>query len=168
MSETEVPEPGLPGDDLIEIRDPAVDAGEIMATIRARIRQRRAEMGYEARQFPTFGAATPLPAAEELPAALYHHLRQANRSYNQVETAPLLAPSPATRLPVLGRLWQLVRGQAHQLILFYVNRAATHQAGVNRHLVSAANELARLAQEQQRTIAALQAEVEALRAQRPE
>lgn len=155
----------FPGDDLIEINDPEVNAEQIMTELRQRIQKRREEVGYEQRTFPTFGAATPLPeATTDLPAAgsLYHHLRQANQLYNQVETAPLLAPSQATRLPVVGRLWQIVRDQAHQLILFYVNRYATHQTNVNRHLVSVANELTRQNQEQQQAIRRLQEQVEAL------
>ena len=79
------------------------------------------------------------------------------------ETAPVLAASAATQLPLFGRLWKLVREQAHQLVLFYVNRLVAHQTNVDRHLVSVANELTREIQEQQEQIRALQEEVEALR-----
>ncbi|MCI0396042.1 MAG: hypothetical protein L0332_19455 [Chloroflexi bacterium] len=155
-------------DDLIEIHDPEVDPQQLMAEIRRRIQQRRAELGYEQRTFPRFGAALACPEPPEdipYPPDLYHHLRQANDLYAQVETGPLLAPSPATRVPVLGRLWRLVRSQAHGLVLFYVNRAVGHQANVNRHLVSVVNQLAVQNEEQQRAIMALQAEVERLRRQ---
>lgn len=152
--------------ELIEIRDPEIDAGAIMAEIRARIEERRREAGYEERAFPTFGAATPypgVPGGDSPDAGLYHHLWLANQLYNQAETAPVLAASAATQLPLFGRLWKLVREQAHQLVLFYVNRFVAHQTNVNRHLVSVANELTREIQEQQEQIRALQAEVEALR-----
>jgi hypothetical protein len=151
-------------DDLIEIRDPEIDAAAIMAEIRSRIEERRA--GYEDRSFPTFGAATAYPGAPaeaSAETALYYHLWLANQSYNQAETAPFLAASPATQLPVLGRLWQLIREQAHQLILFYVNRFVTQQTNVNRHLVSVANELTRELQEQEQQLRALEEEVRALR-----
>jgi ABC-type polysaccharide/polyol phosphate export permease len=80
-----------------------------------------------------------------------------------VATEPILASSPATRIPVLGRLWQLIRGGAHTLVLFYVNRAVSHQTMTNNYLVSVLNRLTVVVEEQQRTIAKLQAEVAALR-----
>lgn len=149
-------------DDLIEIRDPEIDADAIMAEIRSRIRERRREAGNDERSFPTFGAATPYPGVpdEVSPeAGLYYHLWLVNQTYNQVETAPLLAASAATQLPLLGTLWKLIREQAHQLVLFYVNRFVSQQTNVNRHLVSVANELTREIQEQREQLRALQEEV---------
>lgn len=153
-------------DNLIEIRDPDIDAGAIMAEIRSRIRERRREAGYEERSFPTFGAATAYPGVpdDDSPeASLYYHLWLANQTYNQAETAPLLAASAATQLPLLGSLWKLIREQAHQLVLFYVNRFVSQQTDVNRHLVSVANELTREIQEQREQLRALQEEVTTLR-----
>lgn len=155
-------------DDLIEIHDPEIDPVQIMEQIRDRIRQRRQESGYEQRTFPTFGATAYPGEPEDVPydPDLYYHLRRANDVYADAETGSTLAPSPATRVPVLGRLWALVRGEMHNLVLFYVNRSVAHQTRVNRHLVSVLNRLAALSQEQQRTILALQAEIETLRAQK--
>jgi hypothetical protein len=156
----------MPDDDLIEIRDPEIDAAAIMAEIRSRIEERRAGADFEEESFPTFGAATPYPAGPAEAAAesgLYYHLWLANQTYNQAETAPFVAASPATQLPVLGRLWQLIREQAHQLVLFYVNRFVSQQTNVNRHLVSVANELTRELQEQQQQLRALEDEVRAMR-----
>lgn len=153
-------------EDIFEIRDPAIDTSTIMSEIRGRIQERRALLNYDASQLPTFGAATEPPAeAEDLPPqpTLFHHLRLVNRTFNQVETTPTLASSPATRIPLIGRLWGLVREQAHQLVLFYVNRSVAHQTNVNRHLVSVNNELTRLLQEQQRRLDRLEEEVDALR-----
>jgi hypothetical protein len=169
MAETtgDAPPDGVP-DNLIEIHDPEIDPQAIMEEIRRRIRQRRAELGYDQRAFPAFGAAVvmPEPPADIAHAPnLYHHLRLANRLYAEVETGPVLAVSPATRLPVVGRLWQLIRAQAHNLVLFYVNRAVGHQVGVNRYLVNVLNELTTLSQEQQRSIGALEAELAELRRQ---
>ncbi|HYN88130.1 MAG TPA: hypothetical protein VER55_06350 [Ardenticatenaceae bacterium] len=153
--------------DLIEIRDPEIDPGVIMEQIRERVRRRRDELGYEKRTFPTFGLTACPVEPDDVPfdPNLYHHLRLANTTYDQVEVAPILVPSPATRTPVVGRLWALVRWHFHTLILFYVNRAVRHQTGVNRHLISVLNQLTALTQEQQRTIVALQAEIETLRQQ---
>lgn len=152
-------------DGLIEIGDPEVDPGRIMETIRERIRQRRQELGYDGRTFPVFGAAAypGEPEGVAYDADLYHYLRLANDSFAAVDTEAVLASSPATRVPVLGRIWQLIRGGAHQLVLFYVNRAVTHQTDVNAHLVSVLNRMAAVIEQQERAINQLQAEVKALR-----
>lgn len=162
---TETPEnhttADLPPDDLIEIHDPELDPQAIMAEIRRRIQKRRLEAGYDARTFPAFGSALVCPEPPEgMPYSpdLYHHLRQANALYSEVETGPILAPSPATRVPVLGRIWKLIRQQAHSLVLFYVNRSVGHQVKVNRHLVSVLNQLTEENQALQRRIIALEAE----------
>ena len=47
----------LPADTLIEIDDPAIDPAAVMNEIRRRIAQRRRELGYENRSFPSYGAA---------------------------------------------------------------------------------------------------------------
>jgi hypothetical protein len=122
-------------------------------------------LGYEQRNFPTFGTAVSCPEPpDDLPYSpdLYHHLRNVNDLYAEVETESVLAPSPATRIPVLGQIWKLIREQAHGLVLFYVNRSVAHQVNVNRHLVSVLNQLTLQNQEQARQIAALEAQLKAL------
>ena len=157
--------PPLPDNNLIEIRDPEIDPVAIMAEIRGRIEQHRRELGYDNRRFPTFGTADypgePVNASYD--ETLYQHLRLANRHYANVETKPVLVSSPTTRLPVLGRLWSLIRGSTHNLVLFYVNRAVSQQVNINRHLVSVLNRLTAQAQEQEQKIAALQAEMNRLK-----
>ena len=151
----------LPADDLIEIHDPEIDPQALMADIRRRIQARRLEAGYDKRKFPAFGSAMVCPEPPEgqpYSPDLYHHLRQVNSLYSEVETDSILAPSPATRVPVLGRFWKLIREQAHGLVLFYVNRSVGHQVKVNRHLVSVLNQLTEENQELQRRIIALEAE----------
>jgi hypothetical protein len=152
----------LPADDLIEIHDPEVDPQTLMAEIRRRIQNRRLEAGYDYRTFPAFGAAMVCPEPPEgqpYSPDLYHHLRQVNELYSEVETSTILAPSPATRVPVLGRFWKLIREQAHGLVLFYVNRSIGHQVKVNRHLVSVLNQLTEENQALRGRIAALEAEL---------
>jgi hypothetical protein len=81
----------------------------------------------------------------------------------QVETEPNLQPSPATRTPVLGKLWVNIRAQAHQLAIYYVNRHISHQAGVNREIIGVLNKLTEINVEQQRKIARLEQELADLR-----
>ena len=155
---------------IFEINDPELDPDAIMATIRTRIEQRRAELGYEGRTFPNFGAAAYAGEPKDLAydADLHHYLRMVNENYANAETEALLVSSPATRIPVLGRIWQLIRGGAHGLVLFYVNRAVTHQTEINRQLVSVLNRMTVAMETQQRTIIGLQADLDALRHNREE
>lgn len=158
----------LPSSDLIEIHDPDIDPEQIMAEIRRRIVQRRQELGYDQRSFPTYGAAVYQGEPPDIPfdRDLHYFLRLANLHFAEAETEPVLAESSATRIPVLGRLWQLIRGGAHNLVLFYVNRAIAHQTSVNGYLVSALNRLTAIVEEQQRAINRLQSELEAERERR--
>ncbi len=152
-------------DDLIAIDDPELDAGAIMAQIRERVRQRREALGYDKRTFVTFGNTSYPGEPDDFPydPNLYHHLRLANDTFVRPPLEVMLPPSPASRLPVIGGLWQRLRPAVHHLILFYVNRAIAQEVTLNRHLVSVLNQLTRLTQEQQRAIIALQREVAELR-----
>lgn len=103
------------------------------------------------------------PGDSQLDANLYHYLELANKSYNQFESGANLQLSPATRIPILGRIWSLVRRQAHELVLFYVNRNIEHQVAVNQQMVSALNLLTASLEEQQRQSRELEKEIEELR-----
>ena len=163
--EKKTAEGDLPADDLIEIHDPEIDPAQIMAEIRERIQLRRAELGYESQQFISFGGARFPGRPDDIPydPDFYEHLEMANEQYAKVETESNLQPSPATRVPILGNIWKAIREQAHDLVLYYVNRAAMHQVNVNREIISVLNRAAIINLEQQRKLLELQAEVEALR-----
>jgi len=150
--------------DLIEIHDPEIDVTQIMDQIRERIRQRREELGYPRQSFPKFGAAAypGEPEGEDFDADLYYHLRRANDLYYQIGVESSLAPSPTTSLPVVGRLWGLIRREAHNLVLFYLGKSAQHQVVVNRHLVSTLNRMVIQLQQQQADLRALRDEIKRL------
>ncbi|MGB9873266.1 MAG: hypothetical protein ACPLYD_16615 [Anaerolineae bacterium] len=156
--------PWIP-DDLIEIHDPEIDPAQIMEQIRERIRRRREELGYPRQVFPTFGAAAypGEPGGEEYDVDLYSHLRRANEVYHQLGVERFIAPSPRSSIPILGPLWDRIRREAHNLVLFYVNKLAQRQVTVNRHLVSTLNRMAVQIQEQQRRIKTLEEELRRLR-----
>lgn len=158
----------LAADNLIEIHDPEISTVEIMEQIRARIRQRRQELGYDKRVFPSFGGTIYPGEPDDLPfdPNLYHHLRMANTAFAQFETEAQLPPTRATQLPVFGKLWQRARAYLHRIVLFYVNRSITHQVNINRHLVSVLNQLTVQNQMQQRQIAALENQLAVLRKER--
>ena len=152
-------------DDLIEIRDPEIDAQEIVAEIRDKIDRRRKELGYEHMIFPSFGAVVYPGRPGDIPydPDLYHHLKLVNKLYTEVETQPALEASPALRIPVVGQLWQLIRREAHNMVLFYVNRSINHEIAVHRHVISVLNLLTAENQKLQRSILALSEELEQLR-----
>ena len=149
-------------DDLIEIDDPEIDPAQIMAQIRERIQQRRLELGYPQQEFPPFGAAAypGEPESGDFDQDLYYHLRKANDLYYQVGVESSLAPSPVTRLPVLGRLWGRIRQEAHNLVLFYVGKLARQQLAINRHTVSTLNRMAVQLHEQRNQLETLREETE--------
>lgn len=157
VENTEIQRDGL--HDLVEIHDPEIDPQALMAEIRSRIEARRRELGYVAQTFPSFGDAIEMPEPPQnlsYSIELYHHLQQANLLYSEVNTEPFLTESSSLKIPILGRLWRLIRRQAHNLVLFYTNRTLAHQVTVNRHLVSVLNQLVAENEELRQTIAGLQ------------
>jgi hypothetical protein len=150
----------------IVIHDEVWSSEALVAEVEKRAAARRAELGPVNLIIPTFGHISTYP---EPPATvgsynpnLYYYLKQANQ-VRSPSVEPILAPSPATRVPLLGRLWQLIRSEMHNLILFYVNRAVSDQNRLNIDLISTLNELARENQAQQARIDELQAELHRLR-----
>jgi len=156
---TEIP------DDLIEIHDPQIDPAQIMEQIRERIRRRRDALGEPRQTFPAFGmAAYPgEPEGRDFDVDLYNHLRRANDLYYQIGVQVELSPSPATRLPIVGHLWQQVRREAHNLVIFYLAKLSRQQVAVNRHVVSTLNRMAAQLQAQQAELETLRTEIKRLR-----
>lgn len=140
-----------------EIRDPHIDMDVIMARIHENLAERRL-VAFDPAALAMFevGAGTIIGDA-----ALDYHLGQAHATYDKVWPDLSLAPSWATQLPVVGRLWRMVREQAHRLVLYYVDMAVSRQIGFNEHVVGSLDRLATL----QEKVAALQQEVTALKRQ---
>jgi hypothetical protein len=153
----------LPSNDLIEIHDPEIDPEAIMATIRSRIQERRQEGGYIRLQFSTFGGSMLPDRPDDISydPELFDHLELVNEQYTMVPTEPDLQPSPAKRVPILGPIWAMIREQAHGLVLFYTNRTASHQTGINQEIISILNGLMALNIDQQRRIEKLENELKA-------
>lgn len=148
----------------LEIHDPEISSADLVAEIEERVQKRREELGQVHLVFPTFGTVSPYPEPpKDRPynPNLYHHLRQANEM-SPPETAPILADSPATQIPLLGWVWKLVRGQFHELILFYVNRYIGYQTKLDNHLISSLNEMTRVIEVQREEIDGLRQEIEKL------
>lgn len=75
-------------------------------------------------------------------ADLFNHLRALNESL-YFEMTPILERSQATRKSWISSIGKRVRGQLHNLVLFYINRASRQQSRVNEELIGTLNELTR-------------------------
>lgn len=162
MSVTESPQ--TTGSPWIVIHDEQIASEELVQEIERRVARRRAQLGSISPAFPTFGYVSDFPAVPQdkrVSPHLYFYLEQANKMPPPA-VEPVLAPSPATRTPVAGRLWKMVRAEMHNLILFYVNKSVGEQNRVNTNLVSTLNEMTRVIQDQQAEIEALRGEIHRL------
>jgi hypothetical protein len=123
-------------DGIFEIQDPAVDQDAVVQRVEACLRAHR-RLFAKAPTMPSFGPGGQQIAAEPEadPSDLLYYLRRAEECRDQLGAEQELAPSWATQLPVIGRWWGRIRRELHNLVLFYVNRAAGRQAGFNAYAV---------------------------------
>lgn len=162
MTHTDSPQPA--DSPWIVIHDEQITSEELVREVEDRVARRRAELGPISVVFPSFGYVSTypqVPIEKRVSPHLYYYLEQAN-SATPPTVEPILAPSPATRTPVVGRLWASIRAEMHNLVLFYVNKSVRDQNRINTNLVSTLNEMARVIQDQQDEIDALRAEVSRL------
>jgi hypothetical protein len=120
----------------------------------------------DARQGPHTRSAAPLHG-DRFSETVYDTLEEAGVIMDSIRVQPSLTPP---HLPLIGNLWQRVRVQGHDLVVFYVNRLAGAQGAFNREIVGALTALVcdldrggRAAPEAE--IAVLRAELQALRAE---
>lgn len=149
----------------IVIHDEQISSEELVREVEERAARRRAESGPISVVFPSFGYVSTypdVPLEKRVNPHLYYYLEQANEAAPPA-VEPVLAPSPATRAPMVGRAWGKVRAEMHNLVLFYVNKSVREQNRINTNLISTLNEMARVIQEQQEEIDALRAEIERLK-----
>lgn len=145
----------------LKITDSEWDSERLVAEVERRTRQRNAQHGALNPTFPTMssdGLQLP-PATEQIAPQLYQQLK-ALQGRKPVETEVFLAESPATGIPVIGRIWRTVRRSLHELVLFYVNRLVRDQAQRETHLLNIVNELTRLTIQQEQEIIRLRQEVQ--------
>jgi hypothetical protein len=150
-------------DDLVTLGDDSLSDDAILDLLRQRVEARRRELGVDKRRFPTFGVVAMPEEVEHSDPDLFLNLRRLNATFSDVPTHATLESSPATRVPILGSLWHRIRDQAHGLVLYYLNRYASHDIEINRNTVSVLNLLIGLSDAQQGEINALRAEIETLR-----
>jgi hypothetical protein len=152
MSESFSPTEPVP-DDLIASNDAERPSAELVAAIRERLADSEQTDPGPLADFPRFGGPIE-PGTTAHPAE--QHLARAAALLAEAQTAPHLAPSAATRMPLLGPLWRRVRRQAHELVLFYVNRQAAQTTKVQHHLLAAIQALTAESDQQRERIAHLE------------
>jgi hypothetical protein len=149
--------------DWIKIHDSTWTSDALLAELRRRANAREGALGPLEINAPAFSelSAMPQPPTDRpYNADLYYHLRLINEM-PPPDLDPMLADSPATRTPWIGNLWERFRGQLHDLILFYVNRAVRQQIRMNNEVVDTLNVLTRVVEAQQEEIDRLRAELKA-------
>lgn len=144
MSEPVTPVPDL--EQIVEIRDPAVDVTQVMAQIRAML----------AAHGPVIPPDVPPLGMQGDDGALAFHMTQANLSYDQVFVEMnVMRPN----VPLIGALLARLKARAHELAVYYVNQHAGLQVNYNASVVQVLGLLAAREAE----VRALHAELEALR-----
>jgi hypothetical protein len=144
MSESATPIPDL--EQIIEIRDPAVDVTQVMAKIRAML----------AAHGPVMPPDLPPLGMQGDDGALAFHMTQANLSYDQVFVEMnVMRPN----VPLIGAWLARLKARAHELAVYYVNQHAGLQVNYNASVVQVLGLLAAREAE----VRALRAELDALR-----
>lgn len=85
-------------------------------------------------------ASVETSASRILAPETYDDLHQANQTCDKLYVAPYLTP---VRIPLVGALWQKLRGALHSIAVFYVNRLAESQMRFNGYTVHVLNEIVR-------------------------
>jgi hypothetical protein len=121
----------------------------------------------DARQDGPAGSATASSHGDRFSETVYDSLDEAGVVMDSIQIQPALTPP---HLPLIGGLWQKVRRQAHDLVVFYVNRLAGTQGVFNRAIMEALTALVSDLDRGGRAnseaeIAELRAELQALRAE---
>jgi GT2 family glycosyltransferase len=123
---------GLRGDIMSQATEVETVGGEIdvdalMRQIQERVHQKSDRARVQAREE---GVGWPSMEIAGLEEELREHLSWVQHN-PAVWVSLKLSEQPPMRVPVLTRLWQLVRRQAHQLVIFYVNGLAAQQTKLN-------------------------------------
>lgn len=122
--------------DVIEINDPDIDVEDIMARIRERIQQRRAQAADQGLDYdrladqkgPAFRSTAPSDSD------LYYDLYQVRNSADSIWISLSVV---GRSIPVIGGLVNRVRRALHNVVLYYVNMLAGRQVVFNRAVTGA-------------------------------
>lgn len=149
--------------DIIEIRDPNIDAEAIMRKIRANIRQRKQQAEAKGIDYEAFveGLYTSDVTAR-FDHNLYYDIRRMSVGYDKVGVG--LSVSERS-IPIIGGVIQRFRRSLHTLVIYYVNMLAGQQVRFNELVVRTTTSMVKTLEEgtPQSELEALREEVTALK-----
>jgi len=122
-------------EEIVEIRNPDIDAEAIMRQIRENIRQRRVTAEAQGVNYEAF--VEGLYAAQvtaRFDHSLYYDLRRMSVGYDKIGVGLSLTES---KTPLIAPLIQRIRGGLHHLVIYYVNMLAGQQSRFNEYVVRA-------------------------------
>ena len=124
----------------VEAMSEEIDVEGLMERISQRVREKREE-AMESQPEEIFGI--PVKELATLEEDLVEDLTSLSQnpevwvnlelSEEPPKLIPVLNGFWRMILPLLNRFWGLIRRQAHELVIFYVNRLATQQSRINAH-----------------------------------
>jgi len=124
---------------IVEIRDPEIDAESIMRRIRENIRKRRAQAEEQGLDYEAFVEGLyASQATARFDHSLYYDLRRMSVGYDKIGVGLSLTES---QLPLIAPLVQRVRRALHHLVIYYTNKLAGQQARFNEYVVRAVSGL---------------------------
>jgi len=107
----------------IQYDEGQVDIEAIMVQIRAYLAQKR---GIQA------AVSVTRPASTLFDPEVYDELYEATQTADKLYVGPYLTP---VNIPIVGSIWQTLRGKLHEIAVFYVNRLSDAQSRFNAHIV---------------------------------
>lgn len=115
--------------DILRIGAPDIDVEQIMTQIRDNIKKRRIEAEARGLDFDALAQGRYRQyVGERFSGEVYEALYDAQMAVDKNMTSLMVTTRP---LPVISSLIRRIRESMHNLVIFYVNRAAQRQAGFN-------------------------------------
>lgn len=133
----------------LQLQDSQRTAADLEAQVEAQLAARRQQTDYQ--PLPFAGIATAVAQTPSSNSPLQTQLARL-RQLSLTAVVPMLSPSAASRLPLLGPVWSRFRLALHQLVCFYVNNLADQLNAAEAERLQLLDEISRLAEAQQRQI----------------
>ena len=126
-------------DDTLQIGAPGVNVEEVMAQIRANIKQRRIDAQARGLDFDKLAQGRYHQfSGERFSDETYEGLYNAHFAADKTMTSLLVTEQP---WPIIGGFVKRIREALHSLVVFYVNRAADRQVGFNSAITKAVSQI---------------------------
>lgn len=146
---------------VIDIRDPEINVEEIMARIRERLRQRRAQASAQGLDYDRLVDDDKVIQAGSLSADLYYDLHQLRTTAESIWVPSAMRDRHFP--PLINSVLFRTENLFHRLVLKYVNMLAGRQVVFNRAATSIVTNVLRQLEQDDARIEALEKQVKELR-----